>query len=197
MLRVFQLLHVRNEADQLQTQPRSVSTSTPPPISTVSGGNRIPNIVVHPPNFTAHAIPAGDVWHRHHRITLNSTLGEAARHPRNLATCHPSCTQNGPNLCIRPLLTSGVHPFLIPTSGICCRLVERHNLIICHTSMLGVYHQTTGAQASYLSCIDTRSSSSNDPKIVNVPLGRSVSIRTTPNNRSPRAFCVHTNDPKP
>ena len=42
------LLHVRTEVDQFQTLPRSVSTSTPPPISAVSGGNRIPNIVVHP-----------------------------------------------------------------------------------------------------------------------------------------------------
>jgi hypothetical protein len=41
-------LRVRTEVDQPQTLPRSVSTSTAPPISAVSGGNRVPNIVVHP-----------------------------------------------------------------------------------------------------------------------------------------------------
>ena len=41
-------LRVRTEDDQPQTLPRSVSTSTAPPISAVSGGNRVPNIVVHP-----------------------------------------------------------------------------------------------------------------------------------------------------
>jgi hypothetical protein len=41
-------LHVRTEHDQPQTLPRSVSTTTPPLISAVSGGSRVPNIVVHP-----------------------------------------------------------------------------------------------------------------------------------------------------
>ena len=41
-------LRVRTEVDQPQTLPRSVSTSTAPAISAVSGGNRVPNIVVHP-----------------------------------------------------------------------------------------------------------------------------------------------------
>ncbi len=41
-------LHVRTEVDHRQTLPRSVSTTTPPPISAVSGGHMVPNIVVHP-----------------------------------------------------------------------------------------------------------------------------------------------------
>jgi hypothetical protein len=41
-------LHVRTEVDHTQTLPRSVSTTTAPLISAVSGGSRVPNIVVHP-----------------------------------------------------------------------------------------------------------------------------------------------------
>ena len=41
-------LRVRTEDQQPQTLPRSVSTSTAPLISAVSGGSRVPNIVVHP-----------------------------------------------------------------------------------------------------------------------------------------------------
>jgi hypothetical protein len=41
-------LRVQTEVDQTQTLPRSVSTTTAPLISAVSGGSRVPNIVVHP-----------------------------------------------------------------------------------------------------------------------------------------------------
>ena len=41
-------LRVQTEVDQTQTLPRSVSTSTAPLLSAVSGGSRVPNIVVHP-----------------------------------------------------------------------------------------------------------------------------------------------------
>ncbi len=43
-------LRVRTEVDQPQTIPRSVSTTTGPPISAVSSGNilRAPNIIIHP-----------------------------------------------------------------------------------------------------------------------------------------------------
>jgi hypothetical protein len=41
-------LRVRTEGYEPQTLPRSVSTTTAPPISAVSSGNRVPNIVVHP-----------------------------------------------------------------------------------------------------------------------------------------------------
>ena len=41
-------LRVRTEDHEPQTLPRSVSTTTAPLISAVSGGSRVPNIVVHP-----------------------------------------------------------------------------------------------------------------------------------------------------
>ncbi len=44
-------LRVRTEAGQPQTLPRSVSISTAPPISAMSGGDRVPNIIVHPSSF--------------------------------------------------------------------------------------------------------------------------------------------------
>jgi hypothetical protein len=41
-------LHIRTEVYEPQTLPRSVSTTTAPPTSALSGGSRVPNIVVHP-----------------------------------------------------------------------------------------------------------------------------------------------------
>ena len=45
------LLRLRTEFDQPQDIVRSVSTTTAPPISAVSGGSRAPHIVVHPSSF--------------------------------------------------------------------------------------------------------------------------------------------------
>ncbi|KAF8482678.1 hypothetical protein DFH94DRAFT_728905 [Russula ochroleuca] len=44
-------LRLRTEFDHPPNIPRSVSTTTAPPISAVSGGNRAPHIVVHPSSF--------------------------------------------------------------------------------------------------------------------------------------------------
>lgn len=41
-------LHVQTEDYRIQTLPRSVSTTTAPLVSAVSGGSRVPNIIVHP-----------------------------------------------------------------------------------------------------------------------------------------------------